>query len=69
MILASDVRLKIFADAFSLFGLWENRCCLTAFDIRKNLPKSVAQRYSRSCLWMILITLIKSIEDENGFIG
>jgi len=24
MILASDVRLKIFADAF---GLWEKRCC------------------------------------------
>jgi len=41
MILASDVRLKIFADAFSL---WENRCCLSAFDIRKNLPKNVAQR-------------------------
>ena len=38
---ASDVRLKIFADAFSL---WENRCCLSAFDIRKNLPKIVAQR-------------------------
>jgi len=41
MILASDVRLKIFADAFSL---WENRCCKSAFDIRKNLLKSVAQR-------------------------
>jgi len=38
---ASDVRLKIFADAFSLL---ENRCCLNAIDIRKNLPKSVAQR-------------------------
>jgi len=37
MILASDVRLKIFADAFSL---WENRCC-SALDIRKNLPKSL----------------------------
>jgi len=41
MISASDVRLKIFADDFSL---WENRCCWSAFDIRKNLPKSVAQR-------------------------
>ena len=41
MTLASDVRLKIFADAFRL---WENRCCLSAFEIRKNLPKSVAQR-------------------------
>ena len=37
---ASDVRWKIFADAFTL---WENRYCLSAFDIRKNLPKSVAQ--------------------------
>jgi len=41
MILASDVRLKIFPYAFSL---WENRFCLGAFDIRKNMPKSVAQR-------------------------
>jgi len=41
MILASDVRLKIFADVFSL---WENHCCLSALDIRKNFPKSVAQR-------------------------
>jgi len=30
MILASDVRLEIFADAFSL---WENLCCLSAFEI------------------------------------
>jgi len=41
MISASGVRLKIFADAFSS---WENHCCLRAFDVRKNLPKSVAQR-------------------------
>jgi len=40
MILASGVPLKIFADAFRL---WENRHCLSAFNIRKNLPKSVAQ--------------------------
>jgi len=59
MILASGVSLKIFADAFSL---WENHCCWSAFDIWKNLPKSVAQRLSRSCLWMILVTLIKSAE-------
>jgi len=38
MILASDFRLKIFADDFSL---WENRFCLSAFDIRKNLPKGL----------------------------
>ena len=39
--LASDFCLEIFADAFSL---WKNRCCLNAFDIRKNFPKTVAQR-------------------------
>jgi len=39
--LASDFCLEIFTDAFSL---WENRCCLSAFDIRKNFPKIVAQR-------------------------
>jgi len=38
MILASDVRLKIFADAFSL---WENRSYLSTFDIRKNMPKGL----------------------------
>ena len=36
MILASYVRLKIFADAISLR---ENRCCLRAFDIRKKLAE------------------------------
>jgi len=41
MVLVSDVRLKIFADDFSFL---ENRCCLNAFDIRKNFPKSAAQR-------------------------
>jgi len=39
--LASDVHLKIILNAFSI---QENRCCLSAFDIPKNLPKSVAQR-------------------------
>jgi len=36
MVLASDVRLKIFADDFSFL---ENRCCLNAFDIQKNSRK------------------------------
>jgi len=41
MILGSDFHLEIFADPFCL---WENRCCSSAFDIRKNFPKIVAQR-------------------------
>jgi len=54
MILARNVRLKIVADAFSL---WENRYCLSAFDIPKNLPKSLRLAWKSfeiirlSCLW------------------
>jgi len=39
MILASDVRLKIFADAFTW---WENRCYFSTLDIRKNFLKALA---------------------------
>ena len=54
MILASDIRWKIFAYGFSL---WENRCCLSVCDIRKNLPKGLRlaeksfETIPLSCLW------------------